>query len=48
MEPSKCDEQQQPEPEPVYLDLATESEDPSVTQIETVCFNCMEKVNYIR
>lgn len=30
--------------EPVYLELATESEDPTVTQIETLCMNCLEKV----
>ena len=33
--------------EPIYLDLASESDDPTVTELETVCMNCFEKVSYI-
>ena len=32
-------------PEPIVLDLATECDDPSVTQTDTLCMRCMEQVS---
>lgn len=30
--------------EPIYVNLASESDDPNVTQLESLCMRCRQKV----